>query len=108
MALSDKCCNNPGSRIGHIFFITAFLLVISCSVASLVVFALGHDQIQDDLDDSANGDCILFVTDDQAEDGDIGGGGFCRFAIYGSGAVAVGTAIYLLVFIIKCIVGAKL
>ena len=103
-----NCCNNPGSRICHVFFVTAFLLVTACSIASLLVFVLKHDEIQNDLPDDSSGDCILYVTEDQAEGKNIGGGDFCRFAIYGSGAVALGAAIYLLVYVIKCVVGAKL
>ena len=101
-----NCCNNPGSRICHVFFVTAFLLVIACSIASLLVFVLEHNEIQNDLPDDSSGDCILYVT--RKARTVIGGGGFCRFAIYGSGAVALGAAIYLLVYVIKCVVGAKL
>ena len=104
----EACCKNPASRIGHIFFITAFLLVIGGSLASLVVFVLKHNEIQSDLQDTSTGDCILYVSDEQAEEEDIGGGGFCRFAIYGMATVAVGALLYVIVFSIKCVVGAEL
>lgn len=102
-----KVCGNPRSRICHVFFFTAFLLVILCSIASLSVFTIKHNEIQDNLPSDSTGDCILFVDEDEA-DSDISDGGFCRFAIYGSGAVALCATVYLLVYTLKCIFGAKL
>ena len=104
----DSGCRNPASRIGHIFFITAFLLIVGCSVASLLVFVLKHNEIQNDLPESSSGDCILFVTEEQAKEEDIGGGDFCRFAIYGMGTVALISVLYILVFAVKCVVAAEL
>ena len=102
------CCKNPASRIGHIFFITAFLLVIGCSLASLVVFVLKHNEIQTNLPDDSSGDCILFLEEDQVKNDNIGGGDFCRFAIYGMGTVALGATLYILVYVLKCAIGAEL
>ena len=108
MADDRSYCRNPVSRIGHIFFITAFLLVIGCSLVSLVVFVLKHNDIQSNLPDESSGDCILYLDEEQVRDQDIGGGDFCRFAIYGMGSVALGTTIYVLIYVIKCMFGAEL
>ena len=104
----DSHCRNPASRIGHIFYITAFLLVIGCSLASLLVFVLKHNEVQNSLPADASGDCILYVEEEQVRSNDIGGGDFCRFAIYGMGTVALGTTLYILVYVLKCVVGAEL
>ena len=102
------CCRNPVSRIAHIFFITAFLLIICLSLASLVVFVLKHDEIQSNQPEGSEGDCILYLDEDQVKDLDIGGGDFCRFAIYGMGTVALGATLYILVYVLKCVFGAEL
>jgi hypothetical protein len=104
----DGGCRNPASRIAHIFFITAFLLIIGFSLASLVVFVLKHNEIQSNLPEDSAGDCILYLDEGQVRGSDIGGGGFCRFAIYGIGTVALGATLYILVYVLKCVFGAEL
>ena len=108
MAVTDDRCSNPTSRIGHVIFITAYALVLACALVSLVMFVLTHNDIQNDLPESSSGDCILYVTDDQADDNNIGGGGFCRYAIYGAVAVGIGATICMVMFILKCVVGVQL
>ena len=108
MAKTDILCNNPGSRVGHAFFVFAFLLVVVASITSLALFALKHDEIRDARPPDSNGHCILYLDQAQVESKNLGGGDFCRFAIYGSGTVALGAAIYLIGYVIKCVVGAKL
>ena len=108
MAKTDFLCDNPGSRIGHAFFVIAFLLAVVASVASLALFALKHDEIRDARPDENGGHCILYLDQEQVEGQNLGTGDFCRFAIYGSGTVALGAAIYLVGYIIKCVVGSKL
>lgn len=108
MAKTVEICNNPGSRICHIFFFTAFLLVVLCSIASLSLFAIQHNEIQENLPSESSGHCILFVSEKQVESNDIGGGGFCRFAIYGIGTIALCAVIYLLMYALKCVFGAEL
>lgn len=108
MPFEEQCCRNPGSRIGHVFFLTAYALIFCCSLTAIIVFALKHNEIRDNLPEGTSGDCILYVNDDEADAKDIGGGSFCRFAIYGAGFVAFGTAIFLIAFTIKCIFGTKL
>ena len=105
---SDMCCSNPISRMGHLFFMIGFFLVLGCSLSSLTVFELKHSDVQGNLPDDANGDCILFVDEEQVEEGDIEGGDFCRFAIYGAGAVGLGALIHFILFFMKCVVGAEL
>lgn len=106
--MAKEICSNPGSRICHVFFFTAFLLVVLCSIASLSLFAIQHNEIQENLPSDSNGDCILFVDDEQAVNDDISGGGFCRFAIYGIGTIALCATIYLLMYALKCVFGAEL
>ena len=106
--LPEACCRHPGSRIGHGLLATAFLLVVLGCIISLSVFAVKHDEIQANLPDESDGDCILYVSRSRVVNDDIGDGGFCRFAIYGSVVVGLGAALYLIVFVIKLLIGVSL
>lgn len=100
-------CSNLSSRIRicHVFFFTAFLLVVLCSIARS---KYSHNEIQENLLSDSTGDCILFVGYGQAASDDLSKGGLCRFAIYGFGTTALRAAISLFIYTLKCIIAAEL
>lgn len=100
------CCRKAGSRIFHSLLAILFFFVMTATLTSLGVFAAKHNDIAGELAGDSN--CILYTTKNELEDGELSSGVGCRFSIWGSAVVAVGTGLFMLGYIIKTTVGASL
>ena len=99
-------CKNAASRVCNILFMIAFLVVMVFALSSLGVFTKKHNEIKSHIKKSGH-DCILFATNDELGKYHLSDTAACRFAIGGSAIVAIGAVFFLLVYLIKAVLGAS-
>ena len=81
--------------------------MISFSVTSLGLFTAKHNKIDGQLH-TGDAKCILYTTQDQIKDQKLSSGVGCRFAIWGSGIVALVSGVFMLGYVIKAVYGPSL
>ena len=101
-------CRRAGSRMCHGLMAVSFLLMMAVSFTSLGIFAAKHNSISRHLPKSGTANCILYVDKDDLSDEKLSKGVGCRFAIWGSAVVALGTGLFMLGYLLKLALGAPL
>ena len=103
------CCRRPGSRICHSLLAIVFFFLMAVSFTSLGIFASKHNTVAGKLPAGAgSSNCILYTSENQLSDGRLSHGDGCRFTIWATGIVALGSGFFMLGYLVKIAIATSL
>ena len=99
-------CRKTCSRMYYGLLTALFFSILVLSLTSLGIFANKNDDIKGGVKGDAQ--CILYVDEDELKSNKLSDGSSCAFALWGSGIVGLGAAIFMLSYVIRAVLGARL